>query len=172
MTDKEPIKWDDETKWAYAGEPKEQIIIHDVDVSKCFIYNSHHTRTMCCSGLYCKQNEFANCHFKLYARKTQECEQKDKELSSNEKIINKLMKKVDELKKERKELKNELDLYKTWYRAKHDDVKNLLGCYRKSLEEIEGYFKKQDTSKTSLFNIFAIEQEILDIINKAKREGK
>lgn len=36
-----------------------------------------------------------DCYYKQLARKTQECE----------------------------ELKKELDLYKTWYRAKHDDIK-------------------------------------------------
>lgn len=43
------------------------------------------------------------------ARKTQECEQKEKELLSNEKIINKLMKEVDELKQECDTLKSQLD---------------------------------------------------------------
>lgn len=44
---------------------------------------------------------------------------------------------IKKLQHENGELKNGLDLYKTWYRAKHDDVKNCLGCYRKALEEIE-----------------------------------
>lgn len=34
---------------------------------------------------------------------------------------------------------------------------------------IEKYFKSKDKSKTSLFNIFVIEQEILGIISKAKQ---
>lgn len=34
---------------------------------------------------------------------------------------------------------------------------------------IEKYFKRKDKSKTSLFNIFVIEQEILGIISKAKQ---
>ena len=33
-------------------------------------------------------------------------------------------------------LKHELSLYKTWYKAKHDDVKDLLGSYYKKLYEI------------------------------------
>lgn len=40
--------------------------------------------------------------------------------------------------------------------------------YRKVLKDIEKYLKKQDTSRTSLFNIFAIEQEICNIINKVE----
>lgn len=39
---------------------------------------------------------------------------------------------------------------------------------KQALGEIEKYFGNKDTSKTSLFNIFVIEQEILNIINKAK----
>lgn len=40
--------------------------------------------------------------------------------------------------------------------------------YKQTLNEIEKYFQSKDTSKTSLFNIFVIEQEILDIINSRK----
>lgn len=44
--------------------------------------------------------------------------------------------------------------------------------YEQALDEIEKYFKSKDKTKTSLFNIFAIEQEILDIINKAKETNE
>lgn len=40
--------------------------------------------------------------------------------------------------------------------------------YKRVLDEIEKYFKSKDKRKTSLFNIFVIEQEILNIINKTK----
>ena len=43
--------------------------------------------------------------------------------------------------------------------------------YEQVLDEIKKYFKSRDTSKTSLFNIFYVEAEILNIINKAK-DGK
>lgn len=36
-----------------------------------------------------------------------------------------------------------------------------------ALDEVKKYFKSKDTSKTNLFNISVIEQEIGDIINKA-----
>ena len=46
-------------------------------------------------------------------------------------------------------------------------------CHYKQLKhkeqvfnEIKEYFKSKDKTKTSLFNIFVIEEEILDIINK------
>ena len=41
----------------------------------------------------------------------------------------------------------------------------------KALEEIEKYFSLQDTTRTSLFNIHCIEQEIQNIINKAKGDN-
>ena len=89
---------------------------------------------------------------------------------------------VAELKHECEELKREIDLYKTWYRAKHDDIKNLLGSYRKALEEIEKLAIK--TNRVLCNNcgwvntISCIPSEyicgdikqILDIINKAKGE--
>lgn len=60
-------------------------------------------------------------------------------------------------------------------RLKDEYCKAVPGCRFKQLErkeqaldEIEEYFKNKDKSQTSLFNIFVIEQEILDIINKAK----
>lgn len=57
------------------------------------------------------------------------------------------------------------------------EEENVLGTYdicdyqqlkRKEqvLDEIKEYFKSKDKRKTSLFNIFVIEQEILGIINK------
>ena len=43
--------------------------------------------------------------------------------------------------------------------------------YKRALDEIEEYFKSKDKRNTSLFNIFVIEQEILDIINKVKENN-
>ena len=43
--------------------------------------------------------------------------------------------------------------------------------YKQALNEIEEYFKNKDKRNTSLFNIFVIEQEILNIINKAKEDN-
>lgn len=53
---------------------KEKIIIDGVDVSECAIYRSSQTRTLCCSGIYCKEQQFYNCYFKQLKRKEQECE--------------------------------------------------------------------------------------------------
>lgn len=43
-------------------------------------------------------------------------------------------------------------------------LENKCAKYEQVLEKIENYFKSQDTTKTSLFNIFCIESEIKDII--------
>ena len=43
--------------------------------------------------------------------------------------------------------------------------------YKQALNEIEEYFKNKDKRNTSLFNIFVIEQEILNIINKTKEDN-
>lgn len=122
MKDKEQKKWHEE-RWGENEEPgetpterphcdndslknqdKEQIIIDGVDVSRCIDFNKR-DKVSCYHILYDKCNENPNCYFKQLACKTQECEQKDKELLSNEKIINKLMKEVDELRQECEELK-------------------------------------------------------------------
>lgn len=86
---------------------KEQIIIDGVDVSKC--ENFRPKDRFSCYPHICNCHQKPNCYFKQLARKIQECEQKDKEL----------------------------DLYKTWYRAKHGDIKNYLGHYRKECEKLK-----------------------------------
>ena len=90
---------------------------------------------------------------------------------------------IKKLQQENGELKNELDLYKTWYRAKHDDVKNCLGCYRKALEEIENLMQTVSDADECSYGDFdccncdmdnscptKVKRLILDIISKAKGE--
>lgn len=78
------------------------------------------------------------------------------------------------------ELKSELELYKTWYRAKHGDVKNILKRYHKALEEIEDIVQNHIINDFSNWNIGEISDDIvadyvvanckqvLNIINKVK----
>ncbi len=81
-----------------------------------------------------------DCYFKQLARKTQECE----------------------------ELKKGLDLYKTWYRAKHDDIKNYLGrCYN-ALEEIRKIIASTDVRTRPKLYDFEQDNKILDIISKVR----
>ena len=71
------------------------IIIDGVDVSECEYYQYD----MCtatkdnygdCSS-YCKDYDMKNCYFKQLARKTRECEQKDKEIDELHLIIDRLL---------------------------------------------------------------------------------
>ena len=140
---------------------KEKIIIDGVDVSQCefYIYYSSDRYPHRC-GIHkdmfgmptcCDVADCCkDCYFKQLARKTQEYE----------------------------ELRKELALYKTWYRAKHDDIRNLLGSYRKALEEIEEYTREQfcdncediGSTEYSCHCEYCEYQEYLDIINKAKEK--
>lgn len=128
---------------------KEQIIIDGVDVSECAIYRSSHTRTLCCSGIYCKEQQFYNCYFKQLARKTQECEE----------LKERLVRTEEDLKYQCVDCMN----------VKYDS-------YRKALDEIEKATKInceeicgrkfEDCNDTSCFSA-----ELLGIVNKAK-DGK
>ena len=164
MTDKEQINkcectCDDcgaECEPFWKKENKEQIIIDGVDVSECAIYRSSHTRTLCCSGIYCKEQQFYNCYFKQLARKTQECEELKEEYT--------------ELKLENKEL----------YRILADlkEVRKLKDSYRKALEEIEKVINnilnsclgRNTAGCRPAHNVCGDLIKILDIINKAKGE--
>lgn len=64
------------------------------------------------------------------------------------------------------ELKDKLKIYEKMM----DNPDYKVDEYKKALEEVEEYFSLQDTTRTSLFNIHCIEQEIKNIINKAKGE--
>ena len=95
--------------------------------------------------------------------KEQECEAlKSESFTMNSLII--------EQEEEIEELKKELDLYKTWYRAKHDDIKNCLGRYYKALEEIEEYLKEECGCECAdcLEQGDCHFQDILNIISRAK----
>ena len=83
------------------------------------------------------------------------------EILSNQKV-----KKTKQLEQKNKELETELDLYKTWYRAKHGDVKNSLDRYHKAFEEIEEICRQLLDDNY----IRSVAQSLIDIINKAKGE--
>lgn len=159
---------------------KEQIMIDGVDVSGCRygeiekdVFKCSCEYNVRSASMFCKDNP--NCHYKLYKRKEQEyeelrqyhnkcCEEFEKEKQnlidrynqfSKDFFIGKYCKKeyCDLLKakeQECEELKREIDLYKTWYRAKHDDIRNLLGSYRKECEELK---KIKSTLKKALDEI-------------------
>ena len=171
---------------------KEQIMINGVDVGGCRFYqikaNKLYPKAQYCGSMrniFCEDNP--NCYFKKLARKTQELEQYKKSKQASYETMqrewNKATLENRKLKLERKGLKKQLDLYKTWYRAKHDDIRNLLGSYRKALDEIEGLVSKVDGADECSYGDFncsncdddctcptKVKRLILDIINKAKGE--
>lgn len=146
---------------------KEQIIINGVDVSKCdkLIVNQLYGYACNCEEdthiiSSCKNRH--NCYYKQLARKTQECEQKEKELLSNKKIINKLMKEDDELKQECEKLKNQVDEDYNYYTTELKTLRDIIsnkekrnaalfltsGRYKQALEPFEDeYFKGLDTKQ-------------------------
>ena len=183
---------------------KEQIMIDGVDVMGC-VYRDSENKCCCDSS---KKNEGEerltgrggcaynpNCHFKQQARKTQECEQKEKEINELHLIIDRLLEAsgydknistaedfedvysdidykvglLEELKQECEELKETLNSLTRGVvmPMAESEVIDLTDCYRKALEEIEGIAKN--------FGSYAAWQEqrinkILDIINKVKGE--
>ena len=110
------------------------------------------------------------------ARKTQECEKWKHQAELGSETTDRLAKQLEEKEQQCEELKSELHLYKTWYRAKHDDIKNLLGSYRKALEGIEKVINnilnsclgRNTVSCRPAHNVCGDLINILDIINKAK----
>lgn len=90
-----------------------------------------------------------------YNNKEQECEELKKEKAEIKKYLGISDKTIIQRLEELQEFKDRLKISE--YNCKQ------------TLDEIEEYFKSKDKRNTSLFNIFVIEQEILDIINKAKK---
>ena len=171
---------------------KQEIIINGVDVSKCdkLIVNQLYGYACNCEEdthiiSSCKNRH--NCYYKQLARKTQECEQKEKELLSNEKIINKLMKEVDELKQECEKLKNQVDEDYNYYTTELKTLRDIIsnkkkrnaalfltsGRYRKALDEIERICLENVRIFTDGTELrYDSLDDILDIINKLKRRKR
>lgn len=71
--------------------------------------------------------------------------------------------------KELEQLKAECDMYKTFYRAKHSDIKGLLFKYKQILQEIKAIAEKR--SKEGLTcNYYKGLQQIIDLITKSESE--
>lgn len=130
---------------------KEQIIIDGVDIMECdYYYVEQETDQVKCDefGGYCREHK--NCDFKQLARKTQECE----------------------------ELKEK---YKWYDHYKDSALLNKKLCdkasderarYRKALEEIERLANENNELLQGYHHEWANNKLILEIISKAKGEGK
>ena len=166
---------------------KEQIIIDGVDVSGCeyigfgidgvkSVYPCQIMSRILPPGAADCRN-FPKCQFrelmKQLARKTAEFEELKAYAQRQENQREVYYKEYLKLSQECEELKREIDLYKTWYRAKHDDIRNLLGSYRKALEEIEAVCLEDTYTFADGTQIrYDSLDDILDIINKAKGHHK
>ena len=181
---------------------KEQIIIDGVEVLKekinmCFILllNKLETPETIEQTIYEHLDAFVK-EWKL-ARKTQECEQKDKEVNGLNIIIDRLLEAggydkdistaedfedvysdidykvglLEELKQECEELKKQLETSEKW-RIEAESLNEKLDLkntrYRKALEEIEEYAKENDDMLQGYHHEWANNKQILEIISKAK----
>lgn len=166
-----------------------EIIINDVDVSKC-IHIDNWKHCNCCNDLiktiYPKASQclieedlrceiYPNCYFKQLKRKEQECEELQEKIKKYSKINEQDTKDFAKLKQECKNLEEELRGCRIGIKdisIENTEICKISEKYKQALDEIEKYFKSKDKRKTSLFNIFVIEQEILNIINKAKEMSR
>ena len=157
-----------------------EIIIHGVDVSKC----KQHRKCILPDNIGCKIDDMLccdkpNCNYKQLQKEKFENLNNRQIVQSAENLIyenSELIKNLKEKEIECEELKAQLNDM-----ACMDDdnvlcyprqeLKKECERYKQALDKIENYFASQDTTRTSLFNIHCIEQEIKNIINKAKENN-
>lgn len=136
---------------------EEQIIIDDVDVSKCTLYYYGRCNNACnpLNCLFCSDKP--NCDFKQLARKTQECEN----LKAEEKYLKQCCEKAGE----------ELAKHSFNYDGKE---KNLVVQAMELNEKYEKFEKALEEIETELSLGFTTTSfyKTLSIINKVKGEGK
>ena len=85
--------------------------------------------------------------------------------------IDKAEKERQELEAENNRLKAECDMYKTFYRAKHSDIKGLLLNYKQTLQEIKAIAERGFNNSQCNCGLKADIEQILNLITKAESEG-
>ncbi len=149
----------------------EEIIIDGVGVSRCSNYD--HGSYFECKESCCHCDEIPNCYFKQLKRKEQE-------LLNQEKIINKLIKERDNFEQECEKLKREIafgnngELSDKNKSHSFKDLNDENSNYNQALNEIEKIVSEPcfffDKTCEECSN--NCEQEILDIIHKAKESKR
>ena len=137
-------------------------IINGVDVSECKNFIKDFDNVFCNSEktLSCKCSKNKDCYYKQLKR----LEQKNEKLKqvANDSIIEqeKLMAKVNELqaenerlKEENEELKTLKDMYFTYYKAKHDDIKGEFFAIKKENERLKEEINKLGKKHEDYCNI-------------------
>ena len=180
-----------------------QIIIDGVDVSKCMFFNKNYKEDYVqiknfCELQYisCKEFDCANCYFKKWKRKEQECEQLINKLNSNiermnaqnEKLHNEnkeLKAQLEQQKKENEEFKEKLSqakditeplnselpedkVIREIFLIVNDCINKKVNPYKQALDEIEYYINNQGINNKWNMRIQRFRMGILDIINSVK----
>lgn len=179
---------------------KEQIIIDGVDVSECKclhnvevileIAKPEDFEILCgATNGAIKCEKWKDCYFKQLARKTQECEQKDKELKElkrqyklsclgceykNTKADVERYRKECDFWKHQAELGSETtDRLAKQLEEKEqecEELKREVDEYKEVLECVEGYINNQGIDNKWNMRIQKFRSDILNIISKAKEE--
>lgn len=163
MVDKEDFEKD-------INVPNKEIIIDGINVSECEYLQYKGCEFAQClikMASFDLKCEDYNCYYKQLSGKAQECEKWKHQAELGSETTDRLVKQLEEKEQQCEQLKSELHLYKTWYRAKHGDVKNILGTYYEALKEIKNITKdiiENDCYENSDTKV----NKILGIINKAK----
>lgn len=172
---------------------KQEIIINGVDVSKCdkLIVNQLYGYACNCEEdthiiSSCKNRH--NCYYKQLARKTQECEALKSESFTMDSLITEQEEEIEKLKEYAQRQENQRETYyKEFLKLSQENkelkrkVELMMDCpdckvdeYKKALEEIEEIVKDWYKNEWSCYmcrkNMDKKLEDILDIINKAKRQ--
>ena len=123
-----------------------QVIIHNVDVSKCMFFNKNYKEDAVqiknfCELQYisCKEFDCANCYFKEWKRKEQECEQLRNKLNSN----------IERMNEQNEKLHNEIQ-------AIRQQMKTIL------MVTINGKYRHvKNSTKEQCYQVLGIIQELL-----------
>lgn len=167
---------------------KQEMIIDSVDVSGCSalccgntcFLSRHYSFTEPKHKQWCSDNP--NCHFKQLQRKTAECEELKEENDRYRKAL-------EELREECEEHRNNAESYCASYQSScvvNAKITDIAFKYKQALNEILNIIKDLENTDILTFPDFSTEEnykmimkqcnsgyvEILDIINKAKGEGK
>lgn len=76
----------------------------------------------------------------------------------------------EELKAENEKLMAECDMYKTFYRAKHSDIKGLLLNYKQTLQEIKEIAEQILNKNEFIYMNYRDVRQIIRLITKAESE--
>ena len=134
---------------------KEQIIIDGIDVSGCILRRRKEPNCTVCNGYSSKVfefdcSDFKNCYFKQLARKTQECEEKERIIKNQRKEIRKHRRKLKELKNKLRTLDEET----TTVEITEAEFAEYQSCKKQFEELIEVNNKRKEEIKTLKYMLY------------------